>query len=151
MTIAYHRSAVADLDPVVLYRLLELRIAVFVVEQAAAYPDIDGRDAEPGAELLWAEEDGVVLGTARVLRDPDAMRIGRVATAASARSRGVASALMRLAVERCAELAPEAPMVLDAQEHLADWYARFGFSVAGERFLEDDIPHVPMRRGPARR
>jgi ElaA protein len=57
---------------------------------------------------------------------------------------------MRLAVERCAEIAPEAPMVLDAQEHLADWYARFGFVVAGERFLEDDIPHVPMRREPGR-
>jgi ElaA protein len=148
MTIAYHRSAAADLDPVVLYRLLELRIAVFVVEQEAAYPDIDGRDVEPGAELLWAEEDGAVLATARVLRDPDVMRIGRVATAASARSRGVASALMRLAVERCAELAPEAPMVLDAQEHLADWYARFGFAIAGERFHEDGIPHVPMRREP---
>jgi ElaA protein len=151
VTVAYRRSAVADLDPVVLYRLLELRIAVFVVEQAAAYPDIDGRDVEPGAELLWAEEDGVVLGTARVLRDPDAMRIGRVATASAARSRGVASALMRLAVERCAEIAPEAPMVLDAQEHLADWYARFGFTIDGERFHEDGIPHVPMRREPGLR
>ncbi len=148
MTVAYHRSAVADLDPVVLYRLLELRVAVFVVEQAAAYPDVDGRDVEPGAELLWAEEDGAVLGTARVLREPEAMRIGRVATAPDARSRGVASALMRLAVERCTEVAPEAPMVLDAQEHLADWYARFGFAIDGERFHEDGIPHVPMRRGP---
>jgi ElaA protein len=150
VTVEYRRGAAADLDPVLLYRLLQLRIAVFVVEQQAAYPDIDGRDVEPGAELLWAEEDGAVLGTARVLRDPDAMRIGRVATAAAARSRGVASALMRLAVERCRELAPEAPMVLDAQEHLADWYARFGFAVAGGRFLEDDIPHVPMRRDPGR-
>ncbi|GAA4734872.1 GNAT family N-acetyltransferase [Amnibacterium soli] len=148
MTIGYHRSAAADLDPVVLYRLLELRVAVFVVEQEAAYPDVDGRDVEPGAELLWAEEDGTVLATARVLRDPDAMRIGRVATAASARGRGVASALMRLAVERCAQLAPGAPMVLDAQEHLADWYARFGFTIDGERFHEDGIPHVPMRREP---
>jgi ElaA protein len=148
MTVQYHRSTAAGLDPIVLYRLLELRIAVFVVEQAAAYPDIDGRDVEPGAELLWAEEDGVVLATARVLRDPEAMRIGRVATAPAARSRGVASTLMRLAVERCAEVAPQAPAVLDAQEHLADWYARFGFVVDGARFLEDDIPHVPMRREP---
>lgn len=40
------------MDPVVLYRLLELRVAVFVVEQQAAYPDLDGRDVEAGAELL---------------------------------------------------------------------------------------------------
>jgi ElaA protein len=146
VTIRFHRASAADLDPVTLYRLLELRVAVFVVEQAAAYPDLDGRDVEPGAELLWAEEDGAVLGTARVLRDPGTLRIGRVATAAAARSRGVASALMRLAVERCAELAPELPIALDAQEHLADWYARFGFRVSGAGFVEDDIPHVPMRR-----
>jgi ElaA protein len=145
VTITLHRSAAADLDPVVLYRLLELRVAVFVVEQRAAYPDLDGRDVEPGAELLHAEEDGVVLGTARVLRDPGALRIGRVATSPAARSRGVASMLMRAAVDRCTELAPDLPVLLDAQEHLAGWYARFGFAVDGERYLEDDIPHVPMR------
>jgi ElaA protein len=134
------------MDAVTLYRLLELRVAVFVVEQAAAYPDLDGRDVEDGAELLWAEEDGAVLGTARVLRDPGTMRIGRVATAPAARSRGVASALMRLAVERCAEREPGLPIVLDAQEHLAGWYARFGFAISGAGFVEDDIPHVPMTR-----
>jgi ElaA protein len=149
VTITHHRSPAQDLDPVLLYRLLELRIAVFVVEQRAAYPDLDGRDVEPGAELLWSEEDGEVLATARVLRDPATMRIGRVATAAPARSRGVASALMRRSVERCVEVAPDLPIVLDAQEHLADWYARFGFAISGERFLEDDIPHVPMERRPA--
>ncbi|WP_375387653.1 GNAT family N-acetyltransferase [uncultured Amnibacterium sp.] len=151
MTIAYHRAPAAQLDPVLLYRLLELRVAVFVVEQRAAYDDLDGRDVEPGAELLWAEEDGVVLGTARVLhdRDPEAMRIGRVATAVAGRSRGVASALMRLGVERCQEVAPRLPILLDAQEHLAGWYARFGFVVDGEQYLEDGIPHVPMRLDPA--
>lgn len=149
MTIAYLRAPASAMDPVLLYRLLELRVAVFVVEQAAAYPDLDGRDVEPGAELLWAEEDGAVLATARVLRDPDGMRIGRVATAPAARSRGVASGIMRQAVERCAEIAPVLPIRLDAQEHLAGWYARFGFAISGDGFLEDDIPHVPMERVPA--
>lgn len=136
------------MDPVLLYRLLELRVAVFVVEQTAAYPDLDGRDVEPGAELLWSEEAGAVLATLRVLRDPDALRIGRIATAPAARGRGTASVLLRLALERCTELAPTLPVVLDAQEHLAGWYARFGFVIDGAGFLEDDIPHVPMRRPP---
>lgn len=146
MSIEYRRAAVADIAPETLYRLLWLRVSVFVVEQRAAYPEIDGRDIEPGAELLWAEEDGSVLSTARVLRDPEALRIGRVATAVEARSRGVASAIMRAAVERCDEIDPTLPVLLDAQEHLVDWYARFGFAVEGERFLEDDIPHRAMRR-----
>jgi ElaA protein len=148
VAITQHRSTVASMDPLLLYRLLELRVAVFVVEQHAAYPDLDGRDVEAGAELLWAQEGGAVLGTARVLRDPDGMRIGRVATAPEARGLGVASALMRQAVDRCVQLAPALPVVLDAQEHLTDWYGRFGFEAGGERFFEDGIPHVRMVRRP---
>lgn len=145
VTIEYRRSEAASMDPVVLYRLLQLRVEVFVVEQRAAYPDLDGRDVEPGAELLWAEEDGRVLATLRVLREPDALRIGRVATAAAARSRGVASQLMRQGVERCRQLDAALPVLLGAQEHLAPWYGRFGFAVSGPGYAEDDIPHVPMR------
>ncbi len=146
MTIEYRTSPAASMDPVTLYRLLQVRVEVFVVEQAAAYPDLDGRDVEPGAELLWAEEDGRVLATLRVLHEPDAMRIGRVATAAGARSRGVASELMRRGVERCGRLDPAKPILLGAQEHLAPWYGRFGFVVSGPGYAEDGIPHVPMRR-----
>ena len=147
MTVDYVLAPVAEMDPLTLYRVLWLRVGVFVVEQEAAYPEIDGRDIEPGAELMWAEADGDVVSTLRVLAEPDAMRIGRVATAASARGRGVAAELMRRAVERCEERAPGLPIVLDAQAQLEGWYARFGFAVAGAPFSEDGIPHLPMRRG----
>ncbi|GIG30403.1 GNAT family N-acetyltransferase [Cellulomonas marina] len=142
-----HRATLDDVDARTLYRLLRLRVDVFVVEQECAYPELDGRDAEADAELLWTAAGDEVLGTLRVLRDPDGtQRIGRVATAASARSRGVASRLMRLGVARCTQRAPGVDVVLDAQAHLADWYARFGFVVDGPAFHEDGIPHVPMRR-----
>lgn len=146
MPIELHRAAVPEIDPGTLYRVLWLRVSVFVVEQQAAYPELDGRDLEPGAELLWAEEDGRVLSTARVLHEPGALRIGRVATAPEARSRGVASTIMRAAVERCDEIGPGLPILLDAQEHLVDWYGRFGFIVEGNRHFEDGIPHRAMRR-----
>lgn len=145
--LTYHRATVAQIDPTTLYAILRLRVEVFVVEQGAAYPDLDGRDVEDGAELLWAEDDGVVVATLRVLRDPDgALRIGRVATAVAARVRGVASELMRRGVERCAQRDPAASVRLDAQEHLGGWYGRFGFVVDGPGFDEDGIPHVPMTR-----
>lgn len=146
MTIEYRRATVVGCDPETLYRILWLRVQVFVVEQEAAYPELDGRDIEAGAELLWAEEDGEVLATLRILTKPEGLRIGRVATAVAARSRGVASELMRRAVTRCAELDASAPIALDAQKHLADWYARFGFAISGDEFVEDEIPHVPMLR-----
>lgn len=145
-----HHSRVEVLDPAVLYAVLKLRVDVFVVEQECAYPELDGRDLEPGAVLHYATDDdapdpaGAVIGTLRVLRDPDGVaRIGRVATAASARGAGLAARMMTAAVE---SIEPGVDIVLDAQSHLAGWYGRFGFAVDGAEFVEDGIPHVPMRR-----
>ena len=49
---------------------------------------------------------------------------------------------MTAALEAC----PGRPAVLGAQSPLVGWYNKFGFAVDGEEFLEDGIPHVPMRR-----
>jgi len=141
VTPTQHSSSVAEIDPVVLYEILRLRVDVFVVEQECPYPELDGRDLEPTARLLWStDDDARVLATLRVLHDGDDRRIGRVATASSARGRGLAADLMRSAVDEC-----DGRLVrLDAQAHLSGWYARFGFVVDGDEFLEDGIPHLPM-------
>ena len=46
------------------------------------------------------------------------------------------------------EIDVAAIVVLDAQSHLSEWYQQFGFEQSGEPFVEDGIPHVPMRRVP---
>jgi len=131
----------AELDPATLYELLRLRVDVFVVEQRCPYPELDGRDTEPTARHCWIEEDGEVKAVARVLVDPDGVaRIGRVATRPDARGRGLAERLIRHALTLV-----DGPVRLSAQSHLADYYARFGFVVDGDEFVEDGIPHVPMR------
>jgi ElaA protein len=128
------------------YPVLKLRVDVFVVEQECAYPELDGRDLEPDALWLWAtDEDGSVLATLRILTDPNGRaRIGRVATAGSARSGGVASQLLRFALE---SIEPGRVVTLEAQAHLEGWYARFGFVRSGAEYVEDGIPHVPMTLG----
>ncbi|HEX4727011.1 MAG TPA: GNAT family N-acetyltransferase [Jatrophihabitans sp.] len=131
-----------ELDPVTLYRILRLRVDVFVVEQACPYPELDGRDLEPGCRWIWAELDGHLVGTLRLLSEEDGtVRIGRVATAASARSSGVAGRLVAFALEESAGRT----VLLDAQSYLQGWYQRFGFSACGAEFVEDGIPHLPMR------
>lgn len=142
MTVSFHKAAIAEMDPVKLYSILRLRVDVFVVEQQAAYAELDGRDIEPTARMYWAEEDGAVLATLRVLTEPDGARIGRVATASAARGRGLAAELMRRAIADNAE----ETIVLDAQQHLEAWYEGFGFARSGEVFVEDGIPHIPMTR-----
>ena len=136
----------AELDPVTAYRLWALRSDVFVVEQDCPYLDLDGRDLEPGTRHVWIERGGVPVATLRVLDDPQpdggALRIGRVATARAWRGRGLAARLMACVLDG----AGERDVVLDAQSHLVDWYAAFGFVPSGPGFVEDGIPHTPMRR-----
>ncbi|MFC7489165.1 MULTISPECIES: GNAT family N-acetyltransferase [unclassified Knoellia] len=138
------RQRFADLDPVVAYRLWALRSEVFVVEQGAAYLDLDGGDTESGTWHLWCADDaGMPVATLRVLDDDGGWRVGRVATARSARGRGLAAAMMREVVAT----ASDRTIVLDAQTQLRDWYAAFGFVVTGAEYADEDgIPHVPMRR-----
>jgi predicted GNAT family N-acyltransferase len=142
---ALRRARFAELSPFELYGLCRLRVDVFVVEQECPYPELDGRDAEPTTTHLWFEEDGAVLATIRVLDDGGTRAIGRVATAASARGRGLAARLMEEGIALCEGV----PITLGAQAYLEGWYEWFGFRRSGPGYVEDGIPHVPMRREPA--
>jgi ElaA protein len=131
-----------DLDARTAYDVWRLRQDVFVVEQACPYPDLDGRDLEPGTRHVLLQDGEELLGYARVLDDGDVWRIGRVLLVPAARGRGLADALMTTALQVCGGR----DVVLDAQAPLTSWYATLGFSPTGPEFLEDGIPHVPMRR-----
>ncbi|WP_116200089.1 GNAT family N-acetyltransferase [Amycolatopsis circi] len=137
-----HRAAGPDLAAADLYEILRLRSEVFVVEQDCVYADIDGRDLLPETRHLWLASETEILAYLRVLAEPGGgSRIGRVVTAKSARGQGLAAQLMAAALDGAV-----GSFVLDAQTYAQGLYARFGFVVAGEEFLEDGIPHVTMRR-----
>ena len=91
--------AFTDLDPASAYAVWRLRQDVFVVEQDCAYPDLDGRDDEPGTRHVLLRDDDTVLGYARVLDDGETWRIGRVVLAKVARGRGLADHVMTTALQ----------------------------------------------------
>jgi len=137
-----HSATGLDEIPIRLFHdIARLRQEVFVVEQECPYPDLDGRDLEPATRHVLLEDDGQLLGYARVLGDGTEWRIGRVLLAREARGRGLADVVMQTALG----VAPGRDVVLDAQTPLVDWYAGFGFAPDGPEFLEDGIPHTPMR------
>jgi ElaA protein len=139
-----HHSLLRDLDPVTLHDLLALRINVFVVEQKCAYPELDGRDVEPGTAHLWTADEQGPTAYLRVLAEPNgSARVGRVCTRIDARGQGLAGLLMDDALARAGT---GRVVVLEAQEYLAGWYARFGFVPTAESYLDDGIMHIPMRR-----
>ncbi|MCX4473697.1 putative N-acetyltransferase YjcF [Micromonospora sp. MW-13] len=142
-TVEARLASFAELDARTLHDLFRLRVDVFVVEQACPYPELDGRDIEPGTRHLWLTRDGAVVAYLRILADPGGVaRIGRVVVAPDARRGGYAGRLMAEALA----VVGDRPCVLDAQSHLAGFYARHGFAVSGPEYVEDGIPHTPMRR-----
>jgi ElaA protein len=138
-----HVAAFADLDAATLYGLLRLRVDVFVVEQGCPYPELDGRDTEPGTRHLWLTgESADPVAYLRIVEEPGGARIGRVVTAGNARGAGLAGRLLDAALETVGDRSAR----LHAQVHATGLYARRGFVTDGEAFVEDGIPHVPMVR-----
>ena len=139
-----HTATFAELDAATLYALLRLRVDVFVVEQRAAYPELDGRDTEPGTLHVWlaTDDDDEPAAYLRILEEDGTRRIGRVCTARHHRGQGLADRLVTAALD----LTKDRPTVLDAQSYLVAFYKRLGFEQTGPEYDDEDgIPHVPMK------
>ena len=138
-----------ELDTATLYELLALRTQVFVVEQNCPYLETDGQDLIGDTCHLLARDESGLMGYLRLL-DPQHMEgevvIGRVLTAERARGSGLGHRLMERALVECGQRWPGAPVYLSAQAHLQGYYGRYGFVAVTEVYLEDDIPHIGMRR-----
>lgn len=120
-----------------------LRREVFIVEQ-----NVPG-DMEFDADDLTAFHfvailSGEVCGTLRVIYAEDFVRIGRVVVSLAWRSKGVASAMIRHAMETHRD-ARDNRFCLSAQSDKTAMYERFGFKTIGEEFFEVGIPHYEMR------
>ncbi|MFM7332012.1 MAG: GNAT family N-acetyltransferase [Brachymonas sp.] len=130
-----------------LYAILLLRSEVFVVEQECIYQDMDGTDHE--AMHLVGTQDGRLMAYARCyppgIRYPEAS-IGRVITRGELRGSGAGHALMREAIAKISEQRGPQPIRISAQAHLKDFYAQHGFTVQGDVYDEDGIPHLQMLR-----
>lgn len=139
-----------DLDKQQLYDILALRTEVFVVEQRCPYQEVDGLDLSGDTLHLMGCQDNRLVAYLRLL-DPQAhdgeVVIGRVVTAAAARGNGTGHQLLLKGLECAEHCWPGTPVYLSAQAHLQGYYARHGFEVAGDEYLEDGIPHIGMRRG----
>jgi ElaA protein len=142
----------ADLGAADLYRVLQLRSAVFVVEQACVFQDMDGRD--PAClHLLGAVPDAGegsdLLAYARLVPPGLAFleaSIGRVATAAQVRGTRAGHALMAEAIAQVERLWGPQPIRIGAQAHLQAFYRQHGFEPAVDFYLEDGIEHIEMLR-----
>jgi ElaA protein len=134
----------ADLSTPLLYEVLRFRQAIFVVEQASPYPDLDGLDERANHLLLWV--DGGLAGYLRLIPYPGeaGVAIGRLAVASAQRHHGLARRLMAEALARCRQDYPDCAVTLTAQTYLAAFYETLGFRTTSAPFDDYGVPHVGM-------
>lgn len=134
-----------ELRALEVHELYKLRVDVFVHEQDCPYAEIDDVDAAPDTVHFRFLVDGQLAATLRLFPSgahQGVMHIGRVATAAEHRGKGYAGQLIRAALAA----AGNRPIEIGAQSYLEHWYNGFGFVRSGDEYLDERIPHIPMRR-----
>ncbi len=134
----------ADFSAPALYELLQFRQAIFVVEQASPYPDLDGRDRD--ARHLTLRRDGTLIGCLRLIAPDPLAHIGRVAVAAKARGGGYARVMMAEALRLAARLYTESDIAVGAQTYLENFYRGLGFVPASPTYDDFGVPYIDLVR-----
>lgn len=128
-----------------LYRILQLRMEVFIVEQQCAFLDADDNDQKAWHLCGWKENE--LVAYSRLFPPgiiyPEAS-IGRVADARQIRGKGIGKTLVQHAIHTVYQLFGSGPIRIGAQLYLKNFYESFGFLADSDIYLEDNIEHIKM-------
>ena len=121
-----------------------LRRTVFIEEQGVSEADeVDDLDGQ--AIHILATQDGVPVGSARLLTYGNTGKVGRVCVVQTARGTGLGAALMQAVVTQFRSMPGIEYVKLGAQLHALSFYERLGFTPYGDVFLDAGIEHRDMR------
>ena len=126
-------------------RAVGIRFRVFVDEQDVP-PEIELDEYDAVATHALALQDGVAIGTGRVIVEGDSARIGRMAVDREHRRDGVGGLVLRFLEDEAREQGA-GEFVLHAQEYVKAFYSGHGYEEHGDVFIEAGIRHVEMRKG----
>lgn len=133
-----------------LYELLKLRVEVFVVEQNCPYPELDGKDRDPGTlHLIGMNSDKEILAYLRILPPGLSFKevsIGRVVVKKMNRGNGLSPFMVKMALDQINRTWPGENVQIGAQLYLKSFYESHGFKAFSKSYLEDGIPHIDMIR-----
>ena len=130
-----------QLAPREVYEILQVRTAVFVVEQTCPYQEVDGVDYD-ALHVYLRDDRGIRAYLRAFARNETTAQMGRVLTLD--RGQGLGLEVLKAGIQTIRERMAVEKIFIEAQTYTIDFYGRVGFRVTGEEFLEDGIPHVPM-------
>ncbi|QBD86012.1 GNAT family N-acetyltransferase, partial [Clostridium tetani] len=128
-----------------IYKILQIRNEVFIVEQKCAYQDCDGKDKK--SYHLYLEDKGEILCYLRILPKKvsyNEVSIGRVLVNKNYRGKGIAKEMMIKAINFIEKNLNEKEIKIQAQCYLFNFYKSLGFKEISNEYLEDNIPHIDM-------
>ncbi|MCL9769433.1 GNAT family N-acetyltransferase [Flavobacterium sp. HXWNR69] len=147
MEIKFKIKRFNELSTTELYSLLQLRSEVFVVEQNCVYQDIDGKDKKALHVLGYCNGD---LAAYSRLFDKgyyfDEASIGRVIVSPKYRNKKFGHDLIQVSIKAIKDCFKVTAITISAQQYLKKFYESHGFIQTSEMYLEDDIPHIQMKR-----
>ena len=124
-----------------LYEILKARAEIFVVEQNCVYQDMDDKDYS--SLHVFYEDNGRIVAYLRAFfKDEDTVQIGRVLTLKH--GIGLGGMILKDGLEQIREKMHSKQIYIEAQCYATGYYAREGFEICSDEFLEDGIPHVEM-------
>ncbi len=123
--------------------IFAIRMEVFVGEQGfAAETETDAIDEVALHALVL--DGGKPAATARLYQQEGVYHIGRVAVRRAFRGRHLGEMAMRMLMVKAADLGA-GEVHVGAQRQAEGFYARLGFEPCGPEYLDEDVPHVPMK------
>ena len=98
---------------------------------------------------LIGEDSGEIVAYARLFKPHDYFEqasIGRVVVKEHSRAKKLGHILMREAIQVIKTHFDQRKITISAQLYLKKFYESHGFIQTSEMYLEDDIPHIEMKK-----
>jgi ElaA protein len=146
--IKWQCKSFTELTNTELYKILQLRNEVFIVEQNSPYQDCDNKDLKSHHLAAWKDDN--IVAYSRILPPgipyASAASIGRVVTSSSARGQDLGRQLMLKSIENLYLLFGPVSIIIGAQLYQKKFYESFSFVQHGDIYLEDGIQHITMEK-----
>lgn len=137
----------SELTTTELYKILQLRSEVFVVEQDCVYQDLDFKD-QKSLHVFGFKNDNIIAYT-RIFKPGDYFdnaSIGRVVVTDTERKFGYGHDVIKASINAIKTHFNVDEITISAQKYLKYFYESHNFIQVGEEYLEDGIPHIRMDR-----
>ena len=128
----WYKKYLQELDTLEFYKLLKLRIDIFVVEQERIYHELDEKDLT-AMHLFHVNKQEEIDAYARVFEEDE-----------KARGKGLGNRLVEEILILCEKNWPGKMIEIEAQEQVVGLYEKFGFVSQGEPFIFESTPHIKM-------